>query len=227
MTLEKITSNQENRIMDLYRDALRKAGLSKEEAQEIIENGNILQSENSQILKRLAIADKRFGPALKEFTLTVPTTYNHDTQIDEFGTKKKPLKTTYYYNEDLTSANFSQATNKLIPGKSYRVKIFPILETVSGEDCINFLKKQNAFLVGAQGLTLAQELHENEFPIGKWTVSFDKKETLWTDADGNHRVPSVHRHTAGAWLFPLGSFGNDWPAGHCLLCFCDLQTSDT
>lgn len=227
MTSEKITSNQENRIMDLYRDALRKAGLSKEEAQEIIENGNLLQSENSQILKRLAIADKRFGPAISEFTLTVPTDYDHNIQIDKFAKKKKALKTTYYYNNDLTSVNFSKATNKLEPGKSYQVKIFPILAKVSSKDCMNFLAKQNAILVGGQGITLAQELHENEFPVNKLIFSFDEKDALWTDTAGDHRVPDVFRFSFGEWNFDLDYFRNGWLAGCCLFCLCDLQTSDT
>jgi hypothetical protein len=155
------------------------------------------------------------------------TNYLHHIQIDEFGIKKKGLKSTCYYNEDLTSANFSQATNKLIPGKTYQVKIFPILERVSSDDCINFLTKQNAILVGGQGLTLAQELHENEFPIGKWTVSLDKPEALWTHSGGIRRVPRVKRYADGNWGFDLGIFESGLGADDCLICFYDLETSDT
>ncbi len=217
---EKITSNQENRLTDLFRDALRALGLSKEEAQEIISSGGTLQIEIKPILKRLAISDKRFGPAIKEFELTVPADYNHDTQIDTSAKKAKKEKTTYYYNDDLNSKNFAKATNKLVPGKTYKVKIFPILATVTSEDCMTFLRKQNAVLAGGQGATLVYDRAKDQLPKGKWTVSFDEKEALWEDS-GDRRVPRVHANTDGDFKFNLGNFGNDWNADNCLLCFCD------
>lgn len=170
--------------------------------------------------------DQKFGPAVSEFTLTVPTDYNHNTQIDTFAKKKKALKTTHYTG-GLTSKNFAQATNQLVRGKQYRVRIFPILETVTSEDCMNFLKKQNAILVGGQGMTLAQELHENEFPVDKYTVSFDEKKALWQDTSDGHLVPFVNRNSCGDWHFSFDYFEDDWDSDGCLLCFYELQTSDT
>lgn len=219
---EKITSNYENRIVDVLRDAVRALGLSKDEAQEIIMNGGTMQAEMKPFLQKLAIADKRFGPAIKEFKLMVPADYNHEKQIDQFCEKTKKLKTTYYFNNDLTSENFSKATNKLEPGKTYKVKIFPILSRVTSEDCLKFLRKQNARLVGGQGLTLAQELKPNEFPVGKYTVSFDEKDAFWEDSSGYRRVPGVCHYSGGLWKFNLGYFGTDWYGDDCLLCVCDL-----
>lgn len=222
---EKITSKQENRLEDLFRDAVRALGLSKDGAQEIIKAGGVMQAEVKEILKKLAIADKRFGPAIKEFAFTIPADYNHDTQIDQFGEKTKPLATTYYYNDALTSANFAKATNKLVPGKTYTVKIFPVLATVTSDDCMNFLAKQNAVLVGGQGVTLLQAEMPNELPVGKWTVSFDEKDALWIDGDGDRRVPYVNRHSDGDFEFGLGYFEGGWYDDYCLLCFCD-ESSD-
>jgi hypothetical protein len=224
---EKITSKQENHIVDLVRDAVRSLELSKDEAQEIVKSGDILQNEIKPILRRLAISDKRFGPAVREFKLTVPGDYDDPTQIDQFGKKARALKTTHYYNNALTSQNFANATNKLQPGKTYTVKIFPILSQVSSEDSLAFLRKQKAILVGGQGLTLAQELKGEEFPKGKWTVSFDEKEALWKDSDGHHGVPFVFARTDGDFLFVLGSFENDWYEDLCLLCFCDDESLDS
>ena len=87
---------------------------------------------------------------------------------------------------------------------------------------MNFLAKQNAILVGGQGVTLLQENKADEFPVGKWTVSFDQKDALWTDSVGDHRVPFVDRYSDGDWTFFLGDFEGDWYADDCLLCFCDL-----
>ena len=218
---EKITSNQENRITDLVRDAVRALGFTKDEAQEIIKAGGTLQQQIKPILQKLAMVDQRFGPAVKDFEFTVPSDYKHDTQLDTFAKKTKKLKTTYYFNDALTSENFAKATNKLEPGKTYRVRIFPVLETVTSEDCMSFLAKQNAILVGGQGITLLQDQKADEFPVGKYTVSFDQKDALWTDADGHHRVPRVYRYSDGDWEFGLGYFGVDWYDVHCLLCFCD------
>jgi hypothetical protein len=157
-------------------------------------------------------------------TFTVPDNYNHDTQVDDFGKKTCKLKSTYYYNNDLTSKNFAKATNKLQPGKTYAIKMFPLLEGgISNEDCLAFLESNNAILVGAQGVTALQANQPEIFPTGKYTVSFDEKDALWKDADGIHRVPFVGRHSGGDWKFGLGSFEGSWYSGHVLVCFCDLD----
>ena len=218
---EKITSNQENRIADLVRDAVRALSFSKDEAQEIIKAGGTLQEQVKPILQKLAMVDQRFGPAVKDFEFTVSADYVYDTQLDTFAKKTKKLKTTYYFNDALTSANFAKATNKLEPGKTYRVRVFPILQTVTSDDCMTFLKKQGAILVGGQGITLLQVNKPNEFPVSKWTVSFDEKNVLWEDAGGGHRVPGVDRRSDGDWGFSLGYFEGGWLDDHCLLCFCD------
>ena len=216
-----ITSDQENCIAYLVRDAVRALHFSEDEAKEIIKAGGTLQEQVKPILQKLAMVDQRFGPAIKDFEFTVPVDYKHDTQLDTFAKKTKKLNTTYYFNGELTSKNFAKATNKLEPGKAYRVRIFPVLSTVTSEDCMTFLKKQGAILVGGQGITLLQDNKADEFPVGKYTASFDEKDALWTDADGDHGVPFVFRDSDGGWEFDLGYFERDWRGGHCLLCFCD------
>ena len=228
--IEPMTDGQRKQIKRFLEDGAAAIdvdafGFSKEEAQQIIEKGDLLQAEMkttlTAFLKKYAIIDQRFGAALTEFDLTVPTDYNHDTIIDDQKKKLKKLKNTHHHNDDLTSKNYANATNKLVPGKTYTVKIFPILEGVTSEDCMTFLKKQRAILVGGQGVLLANDLKGDEFPVGKWTVSFDEKEALWKDSGGNHRVPSVYRSSDGDRKFSLGYFEFDWVSGNCLLCFCD------
>lgn len=161
--------------------------------------------------------DERFYP-LNEFSLTIPRAYDHATQLSGFA--KEYRKKSYYWNDNLTDANFAKATRRLEPGKTYTVKIFGIRETVTSGDCLAFLKSQNAILVGAQGLSLVWQETKDQFPVGKWTVSFDEKGALWPDAVGCHRVPDVYRHPGGGWEFYLGHFEHDWGADHCLLCLC-------
>lgn len=156
-------------------------------------------------------------------TFIVPSDYNHDTQVDDFGKKTHKLKSTYYYNDQLTSKNFAKATNKLVPGKTYAIKMFPILETVQSEDCLNRLKAEPGnVLVGAQGVTALQAQQPDIFPTGKWTLSFDEKDALWKDADGDHGVLNVRRDSDGDWRFSLGGFGHSWSSDGVLVCFCDL-----
>jgi hypothetical protein len=200
-------------------------GFSKEEAQEILKKGDLIQEEMKAtliaLLKKYAIIDPRYGSSIAEFDVTVPMDYKHETYIDQESKQAKKLKTTYYYNDDLSSKNFASATTKLVPGKTYHVKIFPILTTITSEDNMNFLKRQRAILVGGQGLMLAQNQHKDKFPKGKWTVSFDQKDALWKDASGDHRVPYVYASSDGDFRFNLGYFEDDWSDDRCLLCFCD------
>ncbi len=168
---------------------------------------------------RLA-SDSRFK-LLNAFELTVPEGYIHESQLASFSKNYK--KDFYYYNDNITDENFSKATNKFVPSRTYKVKIFGINQPVGSEDCLTFLKAQKAILAGAQGISLVWECKKDEFPIGKYTISFDGKDALWKDADGPHRVPSVYRYSDGGWDFYLDNFEGDWDDGYCVLCFCDSE----
>ncbi len=222
---EKITPKQEDRLTDLFRNTVRGCGFSKDEAQEIIKTWGTAQTSIQEILRKFSIVDKRFGAAV-EFEITIPLEYDHDKQIDAFAEKVKGQKTTYYYNADLNSKNFNKATTKLVPGKTYKVKRIPILSQVTSEDCLNRIYQEpNSILVGGQGLTVAHDLKKEIFPKGKYTVSFDKKEALWEDSGGRHRVPRVLASVDGDFEFSLGRFGRPWDVDGCLVCFCDLPVS--
>jgi len=226
MITEKITSGQRKQLVRVLEDAVDALGLTKDQVDEILKVGNLVQADLKVSLNKHSIADKRYGPAIKEFEIIVPLDYNHDTQVDVFAKKVKKEKTTYYFNNDLTSKHFANASTKLVPGKTYKVKIFPILKRVTSEDNMAFLAKQNAIFVGDHGLTLVCEQKKEELPKGKYTVSFDKKESLWKDTDGNHRVPNVYANSGGGFRFDLGYFEHGWVDSSCLLCFCDLPVSE-
>jgi hypothetical protein len=160
-----------------------------------------------------------YGSSITEFDVNVPMDYKHETYINQEGKKVKKLETTYLYNYEINSKNFTKVTTVLVPGKTYHVKIFPILTTVSSEDNLNFLKRQRAILVGGQGLMLAQNQHKDKFPKGKWTISFDKKDALLKDAYGNHWLPYMHAYQDGGFAFDLRFFGLECPRDFYLLCF--------
>ncbi|MEK7465175.1 MAG: hypothetical protein AAB631_00140 [Patescibacteria group bacterium] len=157
---------------------------------------------------------------LKEFALTVPKDYVHGTQLATF--EQKYRKGFYYYNTDITDSHFAKATTQLVPGKTYKVKVFGIKKgSVTSEDHMNLLRSQNAILVGAQGASLVYQEKKDELPKGKFYVSFDEKNALWVDAGGDHRVPRVFRYSVGDCEFSLGDFERDWGSDYCVLCFCD------
>lgn len=154
---------------------------------------------------------------------TIPDDYVHENQLQRFGDKTRELGSTAYYNDSLTDKNFSKVSNRLVPGKTYGIKMFPMLKRVSSIDCLAFLKKQNVIFTGAQGATLLQENKPEVFPKGKWVMSFDEQDALYRDAGGGHRVPRVSRGLDGDWEFSLGYFQNGWHSDYDLLCFCDLE----
>ena len=165
-----------------------------------------------------AQADDRFE-LINTFNIVVPQGYNHATRLDSFS--KEHRKDFYYYNDAITDRNFAKATTKLEPGRKLKVKVFQIKERVTSEDCMAHLRSQKAVLVGAQGASLAYEQGKDQLPVSRWSISFDEKDALWEDTDGNHRVPGVYRSSDGGFGFLLGDFEGGWSDDRCLLCFCD------
>lgn len=228
MTTGSVTSTagQEARftefVQEIIGQACKKVPMDKEALQRLFGNGGKVQDEMIATLIKYSAADNRFE-LLNTFELTVPQKYTHGTQLATFAEFAQDKSEKFYdYNKAITDANYAKATQQLVPGKTYGVKIFGIKQRVTSEDCMAFLASQHAILVGAQGLSLTRQLKKNEFPVGKWTASFDEKDALWTDACGNHWVPFVYRYSGGDWVFDLGSFECDWSDADCLLCFCDL-----
>jgi hypothetical protein len=153
---------------------------------------------------------------IKTIEFLTPLEYNHGKQLSTLDKKKF-----YFFNDAITDVNFQNVLDKFIPGKKYLVKFIGIGGSVTSEDCLQVYTDHKAFLVGAQGLSLLWQQKKEEFPVGKWSVSFDKKNHLYRGADGNHRVPRVYRDSDGDYEFDLGDFGNDWGDGYVLVLFCD------
>jgi hypothetical protein len=175
------------------------------------------------LLPRVSAKDQRDNrfELIKTIDLIVPENYNHATHLASF--KKENRKKFYDYQNEITDENYARVTTKLVPGQKGKVKIFQIKEPVSALDCLKKLKKERAILVGAQGASLVWELKKKELPLGKWGVSFDKKEVLWRNGLGDHRVPKIFGVSDSAWYFDLSDFEDDWGGDSYLLCFCDFQ----
>jgi hypothetical protein len=221
LTTSTVTSRDPKglKFMQNCEAAYNKAGLNENRAQCLNENPEFTKG-LAVLIGKCSQTDNRFE-LTGIFEITVPEGYDHATRLTAFG--KEHRKEFYYYNDAITDTNYANATTKLVPGRRFLVRVFQIKERVSSDDCLGLLKSQKAVLVGAQGASLAYEQDKDKLPVNRWSVSFDEKKALWTDAGGYRRVPCVYRLSGGAFEFRLGSVEDGWNDGHCLLCFCDLE----
>ena len=221
-TLKQLAESAGRHGMEL---ALKKVPLDRAASQRVQARGDELKwaVADAVIAKvRELSADPSVDPRfkfMKSFFLPVPEGYVHETRLASFG--KEHRKAFYYYNQAITDKNFPNPTVRLTPGRRPFVKIFNITARVTSDDCLSFLRANQVLLVGAQGASLVAQYAREELPKGRWYVSFDEKERLYKDADGDHRVPDVFAYSGGGFDFSLGYFGGDWRGDYSLLCFCD------
>ncbi|MDD5289692.1 MAG: hypothetical protein PHT40_00650 [Patescibacteria group bacterium] len=150
----------------------------------------------------LAGSSEKFEQIGEPFLIIVPADYHHDTYMESFG-KKYSSEFPNYRSSGVTADKFSQVTTKLLPNQKLAVTVYLVKSwTISRQEIITFLKANNAFLVGAQGLALTFEQKRDQLPIGCIT-SFDQKEHLWRDIEG---------HTMELKLFKFGPPNEYHPA---------------
>jgi len=160
--------------------------------------------------------DDRFY-LLKRVVLKVPQNYTHQNQLGRFQQYRKKF---CYWNTGITDINFARVSQKLIPGKTYIVEFYGINTRVPDNECLEFLKSQNAILTGAQGITLFWELQKREFPLSKYTVSLDEKDALWKDkTDQISKAAGIARSPGDRWGLQVFFSGYKLQKGSCLLCF--------
>lgn len=219
MKTKDVVSEEKEQLIGILKDVIN--NLTGEQTSKILKASDLVKSDlNASINKHLNVdIDKRFGRAIKEFEFTVPLDYDYYTQIDFSIENVKSNKTTYFCNNHISGSNFTKTTNKLIPGKIYKVKIFPILESVTNDDCLTFLHKHNALLVGGQGTTLVYDVDKDQFPKDKWIVSLDEKDSLWKDPDGDHGIIILLARYDGKFGLEIRFFEKELNTNHYLICF--------
>ncbi len=230
-------------INEAKKSALKETMADKNSFDLLLRHRDVLREDLIALFAMHAAGDKKFE-LVNSFRFTVPADYIHDKQLTLFAAlrQKKMAKArererqeeespadladrVVYYNSHLTDHNYMKATGRLIPGKAYGGRIFQIkpgLRATSPE-CLQLLVRQKAILVGAQGISLVQQLKKDVFPRGKWTISFDEERGLWRAGCGDLRVPGMCPDADG-WRFGLSSFEGDWGEANCLLCVYDLDT---
>jgi len=178
---------------------------------------------NNQDLDTFTSIQSKVGLPVSEFELKVPINYNHFTQLDSFVFRNE---SSWVISWQISDKVFSKSTNKLVNGNSYKVKIFPLLTDLSFEECINFMKSQNAIMVNAQGLILAYTLSPNKFPRDRWIASFDEKDRLALTPNLRYEenlIPMLglspnRPHELNVYRWNIG-----WGTAYYLLCFYEMK----
>jgi len=169
-------------------------------------------------IKQSLILDSYFN-CLQISEIKIPLYFKHKSYLYSL-----PQNLYFRKNSSLNDKKFNFASHQLIPGNRYNIKIFTINKEVSSDNCIEFLLKQNAKYVGAQGISLCRQLCSEIFPINKWVMSFDIKRTLYKNVDGEYCIPCIKRTESNEWLFDISLYDipHD-PDENCLLCVCDIN----
>lgn len=218
-----ISSSQKKSMRTFMTGAVDKAvvqlGLTRQ-GYENLRGHPDLQSRLIELIRDCSGSDPRYQFLANLGEIVVLEDFDHDTYLDTFGAAHKG--DFYYYNEALTSANFTKATTRLMPGRRLQVDAYRIKTRVTSVDNLAFLASQGSVLTGAQGAGLVWQQKRAQLPKGYWYASFDEKEALWKDADGSHRVPGVYAGSGGDFSFDLGGFGDDWGGESVLLVFRDV-----
>lgn len=200
--------------------ALQKAGFDTALAQEIIQskNNKLAEAMYAEVLHTKA-KGLGFGRAIKEFTLTVPLHYEHDKYIDQFALRMKASMEKCRFDKEFSSANFSKATTKLLPGVTYKVKMFPVEDHIAFNKCIEFMQIQCALMAGVHGLCLVYDLAKENFSNNKFVNCFDEKDALGKDEHGGKGIPVISifgDEDPGFYVHPISERINGW---HEIICF--------
>ncbi|HTH93013.1 MAG TPA: hypothetical protein VL576_00845 [Candidatus Paceibacterota bacterium] len=136
--------------------------------------------------------DERFGLPVRLFEITVPEEYDERSYIDSSMAIKYDARIhgshsfVFSMDEDwehFRGCYFCNPSCKLIPGKTYTVEVFTVIEKVriSTKETLTFLHKHHLLLVGAPGLLLALDQHKEYLPRNCYINSLDEQENLWAD----------------------------------------------
>lgn len=183
--------------------------------------------EFQQVLKELLFPDslpfdKYFGSVIDDFIITVPKDFCHESCIYQFIVQNKDNLVLCSDSEGASpDRKFINTSKKIIPGKEYRVRLFPIIKDVpSGELCVSFLESKGADFLSVQGLLLLYNQMPSCFTLNIPLVSFDKKTSVWHDkSSGCYWLPFLSRKWDGKLLFINSTFDTIWFKDYCLVCF--------
>ncbi len=108
--------------------------------------------------------DCRFGAPVRDFIVAA----------DSLGGLSRKDKVVNYYGSSLL---LDSTLSRLRGGGEYRVRLYPVNSSLSGDDALKFLSSQDAVFLGKQGLNLLWRCRDS-LPSNRWILSLDKKSCL-------------------------------------------------
>ena len=145
----------------------------------------------------------QFGDPLFDFIFSLPKDYsNQDFLQKNFGSNIE------FCEESTKLRDYEKVSDTLIPGKSYRARLFPVISMVTTKTCKDFLKENKVIFPGIYALMFLTKNHQDVFADDRWIFSFDH----------SNFVPSVLQCRQGVFRTVLGDTESDWPRGYHLLC---------
>lgn len=178
------------------------------------------------ILKKTGI---KFGDPSIEFTITVPNDYNFNTIIDTFVAK---YSSTVSIIGAFTDRNFSKSSNNFIPGKKYNIKLVPLNNKETTEECMQYLITKKALFVNAQGLLMLFMNYADKMATSTWIISLDYKDSLFSIKHQNYTeyfIPALgyskKHHTILEYLYfeENDNWGSDF--AHLLVVYEAVETT--
>lgn len=134
------------------------------------------------------------------FEFTTPVDYIHWNQLDRFYGKNYLSKRNFViYSKIITDRNYCFTTNKLEPGVTYTVDLYPIIKRVKGTFCLLFLEYKQSLRVGPQFGSLIWSIDNNHFPKDVNVAFFDRKEALYRHRKNSNMVTFIHRDCDGLY----------------------------
>ncbi len=122
--------------------------------------------------------------------LFVPEDYQHESCLGEFQWRRR-ARGLDLYNKLVTDERCARVSKALRPGDRLYVSFFRnTSKTAFGiDEGLEFLWRQGAVFLGAQGLALLSEQKGGRFPTGYDCVSLDRIIRLPLDDTGHWRIP--------------------------------------
>lgn len=171
---------------------------------------------------RVEAPDPRFE-SVAEVRFTLPPSYNHHTQLEDFGALQK--NHAQNFSPLLTNEIFTKSAWPFVAGKTYTVRIYSFTQEVTYDDCREFMRKNHAKCAGAPGLAILWQMKRSVFPKEKGVLSFNETDiTIVQDVDNVSILPIIVTHVDEKgrmlWRFSLTRL-EKFGTKYCILCVFD------
>lgn len=150
-------------------------------------------------------------------TITVSSNYMHSNALGS-----AILEGTFRIDGDITDKNFPLPECKLKAGDILRVEGYipqDREQKITINECVAFLKRKDAVLVGAQGARILLTQKCEKFLANCHHLSFQEKEKFFVDRFGVSTIPSVYVEKTRTPSLTLANAERFWEDNYLLLCF--------